>query len=46
MFGKNGHEVKVFVLDNESSNDLKLAIMKIDTEHELILPHTHQLNAV
>ena len=28
---KHDHEVKLFVFDNECSNDLKLAIMKTDT---------------
>ena len=35
---KHGHEVKVFVLNNNCSNNLKLVIIKIDTKYELVPP--------
>ena len=42
---KNGHEVKLFVLDNECSNDLKKAITSADKQYKLVPPHQHHRNA-
>ena len=42
---QHGHEVKLFVLDNECSNDLRLAITKNGTKYELVPPHQHRRNA-
>ena len=40
-----GHAVQLFVLDNECSNDLKLAVLSTDTKFELVPPHHHRRNA-
>ena len=42
---RHGHEVKIFVLDNECSNDLKLVTAVADATFELVPPHTHRRNA-
>ena len=42
---KHGHAVKLFVLDNDCSNDLKLEIVKSDATYELVPPHQHIINA-
>ena len=42
---QHGHAVELFVLDNECSNDLKLAILSTDAEFQLVPPHQHRRNA-
>ena len=42
---KHVHAVQLFVLDNECSNDLKLAILSTDVKFELVPPHQHRRNA-
>ena len=36
---KHGHATKLFILDNEYSNDLKLAILNTNSTFELVSPH-------
>ena len=36
---------KLYILDNECSNDLKLAIIKNNAKYELVPPHQHRRNA-
>ena len=43
---QHGHEVKICVLHNECSNDLKLAIGKTTATFELVPPHQHCRNVV
>lgn len=40
-----GHEVNLFILDDECFNELKLIITKAGGLFELILPHTNRCNA-
>ena len=42
---KHGHATKLFILDNECSNDLKLAILNTNSTFELVPPHQHRRNA-
>ena len=42
---KHGHETKNFILDNECSNNLKLALKKNNKEYELTPPNMHRQNA-
>ena len=42
---KHGHATKLFILDNECSNDLKLAILNTNSTFELVLRHQHRRNA-
>ena len=41
---KHGHATKLFILDNECSNDLKLAILNTDSTFKLVPPHQHRRN--
>ena len=41
---KHGHATKLFILDNECSNDLKLAILNTNSTFELESPHQHRRN--
>ena len=42
---KHGHVVKMFIMDNKCSTDLKRAILKIKGNYELVPPHQHRHNA-
>ena len=42
---KYGHATKLFILDNECSNDLKLTILNTNFTFELVSPHQHRKNA-
>ena len=42
---KRGHTTKLFILDNECSNDLKLAILDTNFKFELVPPHQYRRNA-
>ena len=42
---KHGHETKNFILDNECSNDLKLALEKNKKNYGLTPPNIHRRNA-
>ena len=42
---KHGYATKLFILDNECSNDLKLAILNTNSTFELVPPHQHRRNA-
>ena len=42
---KHGHETKNFILDNECSNDLKMALKKNNKTYELTPPNMHRRNA-
>ena len=42
---KHGHAIKLFIFDNECSNDLKLAILNINSSFELVPPRQHHKNA-
>ena len=41
----HGHATKLFILDNECSNDLKLALLNTNSTFELVPPHQHRRNA-
>ena len=41
---KHRHATKLFILDNECSNDLKLAILNTNSTFKLVPPHQHQRN--
>ena len=42
---KNSIGSKVFIMDNECSNDLKLSILKNNKKYELVPPNQHRRNA-
>ena len=42
---QHGHTTKNYILDNECSRDLKLALKKNDIDFELTPPHMHRRNA-
>ena len=42
---QHGHDVKFFVLDNDCSNDLRIAIIKNGTKYELVPPLQYRRNA-
>ena len=42
---KYGHATKLFILDNEYFNGLKLAILNTNSTFELVPPHHHRRNA-
>ena len=42
---QHGHQVKLFVLDNDFSNDFKKAIEKRGAKYELVPPYQHRRNA-
>ena len=42
---KHGHTIKKYLLDNECSNDLKLAMIKENLTFELAPPNNHRRNA-
>ena len=42
---RHGHVVKLFIMDNECSADLKRAILKVNNDFQLVPPHQHRRNA-
>ena len=42
---RHGHTVKLFILDNECSAELKSSINKINVPFQLVPPHQHRRNA-
>ena len=42
---KHNNQPKLFIIDNECSNDLKLSIKKNNNTYELVPPHMHRRNA-
>ena len=42
---KRGHATKLFILDNECSNDIKLATLDTNFKFELVPPHQYRRNA-
>ena len=42
---RHGHVVKLFMMDNECSADLKRAILKVNGDFQLVLPRQHRRNA-
>ena len=42
---KHGHQIKNFILDNEFSHELKLALQKNKIEYQKVPPNVHRRNA-
>jgi hypothetical protein len=42
---KGGNQPKLYIMDNEASNELKQALAKNDLAYQLVPPHLHRRNA-
>ena len=42
---RNGNAPKIYIMDNEASNDLKQACKKYNLAYQLVPPHMHRRNA-
>ena len=42
---RRGCQPKIYILDNEASNELKNSLLKYDIKYQLVPPHIHRRNA-